>query len=145
MIASSGGSGTSSGSVKPAVPTIPAANFSASSSSSNPVRSMSKSASLSSVSSIARRESSHSDASWERLSMIRYALTCAGVKPSATWTGTFSIPSCSAARYRVCPTTMTISLSTTIGCRQPNSFKEAATLATAASFFLGLRAYGITA
>ena len=64
--------------------------------------------------------------------MIRYALICSGVSPSATWTGTFSKPSWSAARYRVCPTTMTISLSTTIGCRNPNSRIEAATLAIAA-------------
>ena len=26
--------------------------------------------------------------------MIRYALICSGVSPSATWTGTFSSPSC---------------------------------------------------
>jgi hypothetical protein len=31
-----------------------------------------------------------------------------------------------------------------MGCRHPNSFIEAATLATAVSFLLGLRAYGIT-
>ena len=55
-------------------------------------------------------------------------------------TGAVVRPSCRAASSRVCPARITISSSTTIGCRQPNSFSEAATVATALSFFRGLRA-----
>ena len=55
-------------------------------------------------------------------------------------TGAVARPSCRAASSRVCPARITISSSTTIGCRQPNSFSEAATVATAAAFFRGLRA-----
>ena len=47
-------------------------------------------------------------------------------------TGASVSPSCRAASSRVCPARITISSSTTIGCRQPNSFSEAATVATAA-------------
>jgi hypothetical protein len=50
----------------------------------------------------------------------------------------------SAAASRVWPAMMTISLSTTMGWRQPNSLIDAATFATAASFLRGFRAYGTT-
>ena len=54
-----------------------------------------------------------------------------------------AIPSDWAARSRVCPATTTPFPSTTIGCRQPNSLSEAATLATASAFCRGLPGYGL--
>jgi hypothetical protein len=42
-----------------------------------------------------------------------------------------------AAFHRVCPTTITPSLSMTIGCRNPNRRMDSATASTAPSFFLG--------
>ena len=75
--------------------------------------------------------SSHCDSVAVWLSAIRYALTWAGLKPTATWTGTSSRPSFNAALYRVWPTMMTPSSSTTIGCRKPNSRMDAATASTA--------------
>ena len=65
---------------------------------------------------------------------------CAGVSPRAMCTGAVFMPSCRAASSRVCPARITISSSTTIGWRQPNSLSETATVATALSFFRGLRA-----
>ena len=56
---------------------------------------------------------------------------CAGVRPRAMCTGTSVSPSWRAASSRVWPARITISSSTTIGCRQPNSFSEAATVAMA--------------
>ena len=58
---------------------------------------------------------SQSVSSWLRLSISRYALTCAGVRLSATWTGTCFRPSFFAASNLVCPQMTTPSLSTTIG------------------------------
>ena len=54
------------------------------------------------------------------------------------------MPSDFAAASRVCPAITTISGSTTIGCRHPNSRRLFATLVMAATFLRGLPGYGLT-
>lgn len=93
-------------------------------------------------SSFSRSGKSHSASSPVLLSASLKALTCSGVRSSATMHGTRSSPSLWAALYLVWPATIVPSLSMTIGTLNPNSRMLLATASTACSFFLGFLSYG---
>ena len=99
---------------------------------------------VSSVSSSSSLSSSQVAISPTLLSASRNARTCSGVRSSATIQGHVSRPSFLAALSRVCPFTMILFLSITIGTLKPNSWMLLATAGTALSFFRGLFSYGMS-
>lgn len=99
--------------------------------------------SISSSSTLSKLKS-HSDFSATLLSANLKALICSSVKSSAIIQGTTSKFNCFAALYLVCPATITLSVSITIGTLNPNSLILLATSFTAESFFLGFFSYGFS-
>ena len=87
-------------------------------------------------------EISHSASSEVLLSASLNAFIWSGVRSSAIMQGMSLIPSLYAAFNLVCPATISLSLSMTMGTLKPNSLMLAATASTAWSFLRGLRLYG---
>ena len=109
-------------------------------SSSNPKSDISKSSSssVSSASSFSSASKSHCASSPTLLSASLNAFIFSSLKSSAIMTGTLSSPSLLAAFSLVCPATIILFLSITIGTLKPKFFILSATAATASSLSRGL-------